>query len=461
MRAITALVSELQKKTKLRIKMGDPKEKISNEMVRQYGDELGSEEVRSEVESIIDNFGDYKLIQKLMRAKIVQEIDGRDCIILDPDTKSATKIRKEQIKEIFHRSVDFSDRIYTCKFEYDPYTMKQLYEDHTETWVYNQYRPPFWQEECFYTAGEEIIEPLVHVPEIYKRFLKHLVNDDQKSYEYILDWLANALQRRNFCILTTIGNQGVGKGTLGEIMRALVGDDNYAETGNRILEERFNSQIQNKRIVYCDEVSVKSVKEEERLKALVNNALEIEAKGKDAKRSVNFASFYFSSNSMDAIRLHADDRRFSIVSLTDKKLTEAFSIDEIRSFTAPENIEDFARYLSYREVNEFAMLKVFTSQHTENIRSASLAAWHDWFLDEYAVDHAGKTVKIEEISAAIEDRYGSRLRPGKKAFMELSKIYPGKLTVYRPKIGNKQVWAVKFPEGDQDDQTQRGAEQSL
>jgi hypothetical protein len=445
-KAISAIVSELQQKVRLKIRFGESRERILYDSVRLYGEELGPDEVKSAVEEIIDTFGDYHLIQMIMRSKIVREIDGKDSLILDPVSKTATKITSERLREVLHKKLDISNKIYTCIFKYDPYSLKQLYQTPDGLWIYNQYRPPFWQEEAFFSGNIDLIEDIAVIPDMYKKFLMHLVNNDSLSYEYILDWLANSIQRRNFCILTTIGSQGIGKGTLGEIMRSLVGDDNYTETGNRILAERFNAQIKNKRIVYCDEASVKSQKEEERLKALVNNALEVEAKGKDAERITNFASFYFSSNSIDAIKLTADDRRFSIVNLTDKKLLEEFSVEEIKNLTKKENIDKLARYLYFREVDENSMLRVFNSAKTEEIRAATLASWHDWFLDEYAIDNAGKTIKLDTVSNAVEDKYGTKFKPGKKAFMELEKIYPKKFHVFKPRIDDKQVWAIRFPD---------------
>jgi hypothetical protein len=51
---------------------------------------------------------------------------------------------------------------------------------------------------------------------------------------------------------------------------------------------------------------------------------------------------------MDAVKLSADDRRFSIVCLTEKKLIEVMRSDEIKALTMPENIDKLARYLYYR-----------------------------------------------------------------------------------------------------------------
>lgn len=437
------LLLEIENKTKMKIRFGETKERIAHWAQYEYGDKVGIEESKELVEEVVSNYGDYRLIQKIMRSKIVQEISGRDCYILDTETRQAIRITRERLKELLHPKKDISDKIYTCAFKYDPYNLKQIYEDDKGNWVYNVYRPPVWQADAFYDGKE--IEKIEELPEIYKKFLNHLVDADEASFEYTLDWLANSIQRRNYCILTTIGQSGIGKGTLGEIMKGLVNSENFGETGNRILAERFNAQIKNKRIVYIDEVSIKSQKEEERLKALVNNAIEVEAKGKDAEQIENHASFYMSSNSMDAIKIYADDRRFSIVTLTDKKLLEVMTVAEIKSLVESKNIQELAKYLYYRSVDENKMIRVFVSTRTEEIRSSGLQAWHDWFLDEYAVDHAGKTVKIDKVSGDIEFVYG-KIRPGKKAFKDLEAMYPDKLKVCRPLENGKQVWSITFPE---------------
>lgn len=437
------LLREIESKIKLKIRFGESEAEIIRDIQAKYEDQIGTAESKELCKEVISNYGDFRLIQKIMRSKIVQEISGRDCYVLDTETRQAIKITRERLKEIIHPKKDICDRIYTCAFKYDPYNLRQIYEDFKGNWVYNVYRAPAWQADAFYD-GIPVVQQL-ELPALYRKFILHLVDNDMASFDYVLDWLANAIQRRNYCILTTIGQSGIGKGTLGEIMKGVVGAENFGETGNRILAERFNAQIKHKRIVYVDEVSIKSQKEEERLKALVNNAIEVEAKGKDAEQIDNHASFYMSSNSMDAIKIYADDRRYSIVSLTNTKLLEVMEASEIKSLTEEKNIEELAKYLFYRLVDENKMLKVFVSERTEQIRSAGLQTWHDWFLDEYAVDKAGQSVKIDEISHAISEIY-NRIRPGKKAFKELESMYPEKLKVYKPTENNKQIWKVKFPE---------------
>lgn len=437
---------DLEYEIKTKIRFGASKDTILRSLVRKYSEDLGADEVKEFIIQKVEDYKDYELIQMIMRSQIIQEANGRKNFILDPKTRSVTEITKERLSDVLHPKLDISEKTVTCIFSYNPFIFKQIYKDQSGRWTYNQYIPPFWQEDVFYSNGTVSIKKEDELPEIIHRFLMHLVAGDQRSYDYMLNWAANAVQFRNFCILTTIGTFGIGKGKFGEIMKAVVGESNYGETGQRILAERFNGQIKNRRLIYCDEVSVKSDMENERLKVLVNNVVEVEAKGKDAEQVQNFASIYFSSNSLDAIRIEANDRRFSIINLTDVPLRNVFTVEEINEMTSIAVIDKFARYLYYRPVNKQEMLDVHISKRTQEVREASMAGWHDWLVDEFAVDNAGKTFKIDEIAEAVVEKYGAKFRPSRAAFQRIERQFPNKLKVYKPVHEGRQVWVVKFPE---------------
>lgn len=429
-----------------KIRQGISIEQIRSSLRYKYGDDLGFNEVELNINTTVSEYADYKLIQLIVNSKIIQEINGKENIILNTKKRISQKISKDRLREMFIPGFDLSKLSVTCKFDYNPHRMEQLYQAEDGMWTYNRYIPPFWQENEFYSKGTVKVIKNTETPKVYKDFLMHLVNNDIKSFNYILDWLANAIQFRNYCILATIGTQGVGKGRLGDIMRQLVGS-NYSETGNRLVTGTFNSQLKNKRIIYMNEVSIKTDAEYEKLKLLIDNVLEIEAKGKDVEEIDNYASIYFSSNSLDAIKLEARDRRFSIVDLTNIPLKDIWSTDQIDSLTKKENIEAFAQYLYYRPVNRQEMLTTFTSLRAEEVRSASLSEWEIYFLDTLLPTYAGKTIEIEKVSDAIESKYNTRkMRPGKPGLSRLQSRFPKYFEVYRPEIDGKRVWAIKVPD---------------
>ena len=160
----------------------------------------------------------------------------------------------------------------------------------------------------------------------------------------------------------------------------------------------------------------------------------------------NYASIYIASNNFDSIRLTSDDRRFSIIELTDKKLYDTFEPDQIKELLEEKNVNDLAKFLWSMSIDETEMLKIFTSKRTEEVRMAGVKDWEEWLFDDYAVDHAGEDIKLSVVGEAIEEEFGSKFRPSRKAMQELRKIYPDKFSVIRKLVNGKRIWYISFPE---------------
>lgn len=439
-------VAKIQKEVKTLIKLGHDAGLIKRIMITEVPeDAIDRELLKNIIQDTIDEHPSYELIQKIQRSKLVVDKNSSEELyyVLDPICDSIDTIHRVRLNGLFLKP-DFSERTYVCDFSYAPNRMFRLFKDEQGLWKYNLYQPPEWLKECFNSEGVKKVKKITAIPVLYKKFLEHLVNNDTDSYEYILDWIANAMQDRNYTILTTIGNQGIGKGVLGDIMRKLFGDSNFVKTECRVLTKDFNKQILNKKLVYIDELKIKNSSEENKLKTLINDYVEIEGKGVDAKEVKNFASVYVSSNELDSIRLRGDDRRFSIINLTDKKLMNIMNSNEIESLFDEFNISQLAYYLYHRSVDKNKMMKVFESKRTEEVRASSLKGWEEYVIDELAIDYEGDSVPLTELSDKIEDRYGSRYRPSKAAFKRLEELYPNVIKVIRKRQGDRRIWNVEF-----------------
>ena len=394
-------------------------------------------------------FSTMDLQAKISRSKIVQDISASDdmCYLLDPFVKDIVKIKEKRILRLYKRDEkkELIDSIILANFTYNPFESKRLYQTDL-IWNYNVYVPPSWYESHFYSNGTDLIREMKTIPEMYRKFFDHLVNGDKDSYDYVLKWLANALKHRNYCVLTAIGSQGIGKGVLGEIMRGLFGKENFHQGDNRLMTKDFNKQFKNKRCVFVDEVQILKLDHVNKFKALVNDYIEVEGKGENAVEMRNYASIYIASNNFDSIRLTSDDRRFSIIELTDKKLYDTFEPDQIKDLLEEKNVNDLAKFLWSMDIDETEMLKIFTSKRTEEVRLAGVRDWEEWLFDDYAVDHAGEDIKLSVVGEAIEEEFGSKFRPSRKAMQELRKIYPDKFSVIRKLVNGKRIWYISFPE---------------
>lgn len=430
------------------IRMGLCKRDIKSMLKNQEGSVKNVDKsiISDIVEDVCNTYPDYDLIQKVMRSKLAIDKDKEDnkIYIIDVVKQDIQTIDKTTIKEILDPKINYRDRLYTSKFTYNPLESRIFYKD-GDIWNFNIYNPPFWYADFFYSHGEIKVPRVDSVPPIYDKFIKHLVDGDDRSYKYILDWIANAIQNRNYCMLTTIGAAGIGKGVLGEIMRKIFGDSNYrGNVKDEIFKSKFNSQILNKRLVYVDEIKIENSAQENKLKLLINDYVEVEQKGIDAKEVRNYASFYLSSNNLNALQISGDDRRFSIVNLTDKKLLESFSQKEIANLLDDDNVEKLSQYLYYRKVDENEMMKVFKSERTELIRVSSLSPWQEWILTDFLRGNKKRFYTIKELRDIVVEEFGMSNKVGRRAWTKLQERFPERLKVCLKTTGDDRQWGVEF-----------------
>ena len=228
-------------------------------------------------------------------------------------------------------------------------------------------------------------------------------------------------------------------------MRRLFGERNYFTGSDKMFKSNFNAQIENKRLVYCDEFMIQEREDEDRLKLIVNDFIEIEKKGIDTKMQKNYANFYMSSNNIDSIRLSGDDRRFSMVMLTEKKFD--WKQADIEALLSDENIKLFAQFLWNLEIDSSEMRSVFRSEKTEEVRSSSLKAWEEYFVFEYCVKNSNKKILLSDASDELENEFNIKI--GRSRFIKLSTIYPKVFKVKKEIRNDRQVWVLDIKDNNE------------
>jgi hypothetical protein len=199
-----------------------------------------------------------------------------------------------------------------------------------------------------------------------------------------------------------------------------------------VFKEKFNGKLQNRTLVYVDEISLTDKSSHDRVKAVVNGDLEIEKKGEDAVTSKNFASFYITSNHLDAIRIGPEDRRYSVIQLTETKLLETPLRSVINSeILNPVNLNNLAKYLYGRKVTH-DMLKPFRSQRFDEMLSAGLNFWEEWFLEEFLPPYKGKAdIDMGFAQTEIENSGKLKYAPSRRKIEALQKRFPTRFLIIR------------------------------
>ncbi len=90
--------------------------------------------------------------------------------------------------------------------------------------------------------------------------VKYLLDDDDIAINHVMDFIAHLVQRPhervNHALLITSEAKGIGKSTLGTVIRKLVGERNAHAVQSKDLKSRFDDWLMGKLVVQVDEIYV-------------------------------------------------------------------------------------------------------------------------------------------------------------------------------------------------------------
>ena len=203
-------------------------------------------------------------------------------------------------------------RVVVAGATYDPSTTARLVENGGEKYV-NLFSIPEW--------GHGPID-MDHVKK-FKDFLEYLI-PDQLSRDYFLTWLAAKCQDMSFrgaAILMVAVKQGVGRSTMADMIKTLVGSPNVADVPLPIMVggSAFN-EWQEKPFIVSEETLSADPKLQfntyEKLKTFIDprsRTVTINPKFGMKREVATHASYLFLSNHINAISIPATDRRFFVL----------------------------------------------------------------------------------------------------------------------------------------------------
>jgi len=340
-------------------------------------------------------------------------------------------------------------KVYPARTEYRPDLGVYKYQSSEQLFtILNSYRPPiflldyFWKGQAdAHTIEQRFIELdewSKLLPKPHLDFFTHLCNDDKESLSYLMDWLSFAVNpsTRNLTTLVLIAKQGIGKGVFFDsILEPLFGATNVVMVkGQDSLRSRFNAPYMNKRLIFFDEAVVKDDEVINRLKSFANSMLEIEQKGKDPIYVKNWANTCLASNDLNSLRIDSDDRRFSIIDTTDKRLDVMVeekgygNVEALRLRLADiGNIKSLHYLLMTHKPTRNMNYTFTTNKKTAKIKEASLHSWQLFTL-EYLTELYKKNTKrisLKQLQDKIlTENEGLRAAPGRIQIEALLKDYP-------------------------------------
>lgn len=165
-------------------------------------------------------------------------------------------------------------------------------------------------------------------PGVINKIIDHVLGNDMATLDHFYNWLSTIAQFKTRAGTAWVmqGVQGTGKGLLmHNILTPLFGYENVAAKRMEELESQFTEFMENKFIVFIDEIeagkSLYHAKVTAKLKNLiVEPMISIRNMYRPAYLAPNFASMIFASNKPSSVEVAPDDRRFNVGVYQENKL---------------------------------------------------------------------------------------------------------------------------------------------
>jgi hypothetical protein len=215
-----------------------------------------------------------------------------------------------------------------------------------------------------------------------------------------------ALRCETYLVLN--GAKGIGKNLFSEnFCKPLMGTHNHKVAQPSALESNFNALLKDCRMIVFDEFRIDTPEKINKLKRYVNEEQMIEEKGKDVDASQKtFNSFIISNNDMADMKIAWDERRFSVMELTKKKLRDEWNSAKIQEFLDmckdQHAMKQIGYWLMYRQPR-YTKFDAFKRKHFYDLCYTSFSEWQ-----KIIIDFAVSKTYTEITNADLKKEYRKR-----------------------------------------------------
>ena len=225
-------------------------------------------------------------------------------------------------------------------------------------------------------------------------FIKEvLASDNQESYDYLIQWIANMLKgNKNDSCLYLKGQQGIGKSTLFEFLKDyVIGVDLLLESGSEPLRFNYNGILAGKLLVVFEELENISCNEwtfiSSKLKRYItSNTYTIEEKYMKMIQTNNINNYIINSNN-DAIK-DDDGRRYFILDVSHKYKENHKYFGKLRQQTFNDFVgKAFYTYMLEVDTNDFIPQSYPITQSKINSFAKRLDKVYEFIKEQFVLQN--------------------------------------------------------------------------
>jgi len=222
-------------------------------------------------------------------------------------------------------------------------------------------------------------------------FLKHIEENicqgNQVFYEYLISWLARAIQQPDSpgeVAVVLRGGRGVGKSLFAKEFGKLFGRHFLQVSNAGHLVGNFNSHLRDTIVLFADEAFFAGDKKHSSvLKTLITEeTITIEAKGVDVEAAPNYVHLIMASNDMHVIPAGGDERRFFVLDVGKQHQQDASYFGLLMKQMENGGREALLHYLMTYDISDYQVRNVPQTDALKEQKMLSLSPEEDWWYQK-------------------------------------------------------------------------------
>ncbi|MFI5332877.1 MAG: primase-helicase family protein [Candidatus Babeliales bacterium] len=232
----------------------------------------------------------------------------------------------------------------------------------------------------------------------------NICGGNEELYIYVRKWLAYVFQHpdRVHTALVLCGSQGVGKNSFVEPLGVLLGTHYAPLSSITELVSNFNYHLKNAVLIHANEALWGGNKKElGTVKAMITeHTCLIEGKGKDRIVVRNFKHVILSSNEDWPVHLDPDDRRFVVITVSEKRKEDHTYFEAIHDQLHDGGYEALLYDLLHEDISTFNPRKMPANLDAFDIKMRSAESAHRYIFE--ALSEGGLSIgKLPETDAPV------------------------------------------------------------
>lgn len=222
---------------------------------------------------------------------------------------------------------------------------------------------------------------------LLEHILKNICSGDERNYNYLLDWMAKAVQRPgdpggSYVVL--LGGQGTGKSFFAKKFGTLFGPHFIHTSKSHHLHGKFSGHLKEAIVLFADEAvhsGDRGAKNTMKAIATESNLL-LEGKGKDPSQARNCLHVIISSNEKHIVDVEQDDRRHFVLKVSSANQNNREYFERIEKEWSSGGMSAFLYLLLARDVSSFDPNRIPQTEELQRQKEYSRPVHEQWWFEK-------------------------------------------------------------------------------